>query len=205
MNIRHLPLQFGLSLVLGMVGVVSGTVPAQAQSGNFSDITGTIITTSDVVGGFGAGGGAETVIAFSTDEIEDAVNGAASSVNELLATNRLPVVDTGGTPTPIPAAVQQNLAVVLTSTGNVDAAVVQIETGLVNAGANPTLARNLAFSLRGLTSRGAVEPAQFQAVIEAYNALINASSFEFLEEPPEELRAIQSVLSILLNAALANR
>jgi hypothetical protein len=77
----------------------------------------------------------------------------------------------------------------------------QIEQGLVNGGANPLLARNLALSLDRLTANGQVEPARLVALVRAYNALINDSSAQFLSNPPEQLRAVQSVLSILLNAA----
>lgn len=205
MNIRHLPLYLGLSLALGIAGTFSGTQSAQAQSANLSDVTGNIITTSDIVGGFGSGGGNQVIFAFRTAEIRRAVNSEANTVNQLLAANNLPVVDIGGTPTPIPASVQQNLLILLTARGNVDANVTQLANGLTNAGASSTLARNLALSLRGLTSGGTVPPGQFRAVIEAYNALISASSYNFLNEPPEELRAIQAVLSILLNAAYASR
>ncbi len=202
MNIKYFSIQLGLGLTLGIFGIGSAILPAQAQSGNFSDITGTIITTSDVVGGFSPGGGTRTFLVFRTEEIESNVNNAALRVNQRLAANNLPVVATDQPPTAIPATVQQNLAAVLASTGNVNAGVARIASGLVNAGANPNLAENLASNLSGLTARGTVEAAQLQAVVEAYNALINGSSFEFLEEPPEELRAIQSVLSILLGAAL---
>lgn len=205
MNIRHLPLYLGLSLALGIAGTFCGTQSAQAQSANLSDVTGNIITTSDIVGGFAPGGGNQVSFSFRTAEIRRAVNSEANTVNQLLAANNLPVVDTGAIPTPIPAAVQQNLLILLTARGNVDANVTQITNGLTNAGASPTLARNLALSLRGLTSGGTVPPGQFRAVIEAYNALISSSSYDFLNQPPEELRAIQAALSILLNAAYASR
>jgi hypothetical protein len=97
--------------------------------------------------------------------------------------------------------VQQNLESVLTASGNVDAGVRQTASDLVNAGANPTLAENLASSLRGLTAGGEVDAAKFDAVVRNYNALINASEQGSLENPAESLRAIQSMLSILLNAA----
>lgn len=200
MNIRHLPLPFALGFVLGISSVVSNTPKAQAQSNNQSDITGTIITTSDIVGGFATGGGRRAITAFRTPQIRNAVNRAANSVNVQLASGNLPVVATV-TPTAIPGAVQQSLQCVLTRTGNVDVCARQVEIALVNAGTSPTVSRNLVSSLRGLTARGQVDPAKFRTVVAAYNALINTSSDEFLSTPPEELRAIQSVLAVLLNAA----
>ena len=201
MNIKHLPLQLGLGLVLAISGVVSRTPSAQAQSGNQSDVTGTIVTTSDVAGGFSPGGDRRVNIVFPTSQIQQAVNNAAGSVNQLLAAGNLPVVATG-TPTPIPATVQQTLASVLVGARDAGDSVTRLERALVNAGANPTLARNLANSLRGLYSDGSVKAEQFRSVVRAYNALIGSSSAEFLRTPPEELRAVQSILSILLNAAL---
>jgi len=197
---RHLTFRFGLGLAMGVAGILSMTAPSQAQP-VLSDVTGNIITTSDIAGGFAPSGGGELVIVYETSQIEDNVFDAADIVNERLAQRNLPGV--GNDTSPIAGAVQENLAFVLTGTGNVDAGVSQIQNALVNAGANPTLAQNLATSLAGLTAGGSVNAAQFAAVVEAYNALISASNFEFLREPPEELRAIRSVLAILLNAALA--
>lgn len=193
-------LQIGLGFALGMVGIGAVSAPAQAQVGVQSDITGAIITTSDIVGGFG-GGGVRQFLSFRSSRIQAAVNDAAVVINQRLAAGTLPVVARGNvTATAIPGSVQQSFLVVLTSTGNVNASATQITNALVSAGASSTLAQNLVANLVGLTG-GTVSPAQLTALVNAYNALINASGYDFLNEPPEELRAIQSILAILLNAA----
>jgi hypothetical protein len=205
MNVKHLPLHWGLGFALALSSLVSGTPQAQAQSGNFSDITGNIITTSDIAGGFSPGGDRKVILVFRTGEIRDSVYNAANAVNQLLAAGNLPVVATGA-PTAIPVTVQRNLRIVLTGTGDNSAGVTpQLESALVNAGSNPTIARNLASNLQNLTAGERVNAARFAAVVQAYNALINSSNAEFLRNPPEEFRAIQSVLSILLNAAYSRR
>lgn len=197
MNIKHLSLHLGLGVALAISGIVSRTPQAQAQSGTQSDISGVIVTTSDAAGGFSPGGG-QTTLAFRTDQIRNSVNIAAASVNRQLTARNLPIVANGPS-TAIPAAVQQNIECV--TTGSSGACVTQLERGLVNAGTNPVIARNLAASLERLTANGNVEPGRMVAVVRAYNALIGSSSAAFLSNPPEELRAIQSILSILLNAA----
>jgi hypothetical protein len=201
MNSKHLSLSLGLGLTLAIAGIVAKTSPARAQSGNFSDVTGTIVTTSDMVGGFSPGGDRRVNIVFPTSQIQQSVNSAASSVNQRLAAGNLPIVSTGA-PNPIPASVQQTLESIVTGRSDAGDSVTRLERALVNAGADPTLARNLANSLRGLNSNGTVEAEQFRSVVRAYNALINSSSAAFLSNPPEELRAVQSILAILLNAAL---
>jgi hypothetical protein len=201
MNIKHLPFSLGLGVTLAICGVVFRTSPAQAQSGNFSDITGAIITTSDITGGFSPGGDRRIDIVFPTSQIQQAVNNAASSVNQRLAAGNLPIIATGA-PTPIPTTVQQTLANIVTGQRGVDESITRLERALVNAGADPTLARNLATSLQGLNSNGTVDAEQFRVAVRAYNALISSSSSAFLSNPPEELRAVQSILAILLNAAL---
>ncbi|HEY9637608.1 MAG TPA: hypothetical protein V6D14_29710 [Coleofasciculaceae cyanobacterium] len=201
MKIKHLPSYLGLGFALAISGVVSRTSPAQAQSGNFSDVTGAIVTTSDIVGGFSPGGDRRVDIVFQNSQIQQAVNSAATSVNQQLATGNLPIAATGPS-TPIPTIVQKNCECVVTGGSNAAECATQLERALVSAGANPTLARNLANSLRGLNSDATVNAEQFRAVVRAYNALIGSSSADFLRNPPQELRAIQSVLSILLNAAL---
>jgi len=203
MNIKPLLFHVGLGFALAIAGVVARTSPAQAQRGNLSDITGNIITTSDIAGGFSPSGDRLVNLSFRTNEIRDAVNTAATSVNQQLASRLLPIV-ANGLPTAIPESVQQNVECAFTSNINVGDCTAEIERGLVNAGVNLAIAQNLATSLQGLTAKDRVEPGRLVAVVRAYNALINSSSAEFLSNPPEELRAIQSVLSILLKAAYAN-
>lgn len=192
--------KLGWGLAIAFSGLIAVGHKAQAQSGNFSDVTGSIITTSDIAGGFSPGGARVVKLAFRTNAIASAVNNAALAVNQQLAARNLPIASNGA-PTAIPTAVQQAVECASTGSGDAAACVGQIERGLVNGGANPVLARNLALSLERLTVRGEVEPGRLVALVRAYNALINNSNAQFLSSPPEELRAVQSVLSILLNAA----
>ncbi|HEY9724869.1 MAG TPA: hypothetical protein V6D50_00335 [Chroococcales cyanobacterium] len=202
MNIRHLSLQIGLGIVLTIGSVISGN-PVQAQIGNQSDTTGAIVTTSDITGGaFAPSGGGRRTIVFRTNQIKNSVYSAAGTLNQQLAARVLPIVATGPQAA-IPATVQQNLECVLTGGANTGNCIDQMVSALVNAGADPTLARNLVSSLRGLTDSGRVDAAQFDAVVRAYNAFINSSNAAILSNPPGELRGIQSILSILLNAAYA--
>ncbi|MFB8789876.1 MAG: hypothetical protein U7123_13735 [Potamolinea sp.] len=202
MNIKNLPLHLGLGFALAISGIVSGTPQAQAQTGNQSDITGTIVTTSDMVGGFSPGGDRRLNQAFRTTAIQNAVNTAAASANQLLAQKNLPIVAIGPR-TAISEIAQQNLECACTRSGNFRNCVTEIERDLVNSGANPTLARNLALSFEGLTAGGKVEAGRLVVAVRAYNALVSNSSAEFLSNPPESFRAMQSVLGILLNSALA--
>lgn len=198
-------LLFGLGFALAISSVLSRTPQAQAQSSTQSDITGVIVTTSDAAGSFRAGD-RQNVLAFKTSEIRKAVYTAASSVNQQLAARNLPVpVVANAAPTAIPSTVQQNIECVSTGIGDVNACSRQFESGLINAGGDPAIVRNLVSSLQGLTAGGQVDAGRLTVVVRAYNALINASSTEYLSNPPEELRAIQSILSILLNAAYARR
>lgn len=232
MKIRR---QLPLGLALGSSLLLSGTLPAGAQTGNQSDVTGAIITTGDIAGGafapqvgnqsdvtgaitttgdiagdafaprFGGGGGA--VARFTNPDIARAVNQAAVSLNAQVAQGTLTVAATSAPTTSISAAVQQILQSLLTGTDDDDASSSQIERALANAPGAPdrTLVRNLVSSLQGLTAGGTVSPTGLAAAIEAYNALIDASGGEFLANPQPELLAIQSALSTLVNAALAAR
>lgn len=202
MNIKNLPLNLGLGLAVAISGIISGIPQAQAQTGNQSDVTGTIVTTSDMVGGFSPGGDRRLNQAFATPAIQNAVNTAAASANQLLVQGNLPIVAIGPR-TAISDVAQKNLECACTRSGNSKSCVSEIERDLVNAGANPTLARNLALSFEGLTAGSKVEAPRLVAAVRAYNALVSNSSAEFLSNPPESFRAMQSVLGILLNSALA--
>jgi hypothetical protein len=206
MNIKHLPLQLSLGFALAISGAVCQTPQAQAQSGNQSDITGVIITTSDVAGGFNfSGGDRRRLIAFASPGIQSSVNSAAISINQQLQQQSLAVVATDASQTAVSVTVQQTLLIILTNTTNVDARVTQFVNGLVNAGAEANVSRNLVLSMVGLTAKGKVEAAQCQRVIRSYNVFIENSTVELLTNNPDELRAIRSVLAQLLNAAYASR
>ncbi|NEQ20677.1 MAG: hypothetical protein F6K28_15850 [Microcoleus sp. SIO2G3] len=99
MNIKPFPLHVGIGFALALAGVVSHTPTAQAQTGNQSDTTGAIVTTSDIVSGaLVSAEGGELFIVYITRPIEEAVNGAASLLNQQLAAGNLPVLSTD-TPT----------------------------------------------------------------------------------------------------------
>ncbi len=65
------------------------------------------------------------------------------------------------------------------------------------------VAEELVRSLLGLLKDGKVDPRRLWAAINAYNAFIEASSPEFLENPPIELVMIRAILSDLVEAAIA--
>jgi hypothetical protein len=205
MNIKYLPAHLGLGLALAIAGVVAQTSPARAQTGNQSDTTGAIVTTSDIVGGFRFDDDPERRIAFRTSAAQTAANTAAVSLNQTLAARNLPVVATDPSQTPISATVQQNLEIILTNRGNVSAAQAQLVSELVSARGNQTLAQNLVSSLVGLTATGRVSAEQFLIVIRAYNAFIESSTIEVFSNNPNPLRGIRAILAILLNATLAIR
>lgn len=206
MNVKHLPLQLSLGLALAITGIMTQTPQVQAQSGNQSDITGPIVTTSDIVGGFNFEDDREERLAFASAAIQEAVNNAAVTINQRLLALTLPIVaNDPNTATPIPEPIQISLANVVTNSGNVDNSVILLVNDLVEGGADRALAQELVVNLKGLTSGGRVAPSKFQTVTRLYNTLIARSPREFFLKNPNALRAIRSVLAILLNSALASR
>jgi len=204
MNIRNLPFHLGLGFALAIAGIVSQVPLVSAQSGNQSNITGPIMSTSDIVGGFNFSGGGDRrrIIAFQTTAIQNSVNVAAVSINQQLVRGTLPLVSNDPSPqTPIPANIQQNLAAIVTNSGNVDASITLIVNELVSAGADRTLTQNMVYEFRGLTSGGKVRAAKLLAVIRAYNAFIDGCPAEVFTNNPNALRGKRAILAILLNAA----
>lgn len=209
---KKIPLCLGFAL--GSV-LLSGTLPAQAQSGNQSDISGASVTSSSITSGAftpqyssnGSGGsGSFTEIKFADPSAVANVNKAAGAVSSQLGLGKVPVIATNISPnTVISAAVQQLLESVLTKTGNVNANSKQIVNALTNTpgSTSTTLAQKLVSKLKGLTAGGKVSPTQLVAAVKAYNAVIDTTSNGVLSAPPQELLAIQSVLATLVNAASA--
>lgn len=208
-NIRHFPFHLGLSFTFGAVLMLCQTsLPAQAQTGNQSDVTGAIVTTSDIAGGTFAhstvGRSGRVVFTRSTDQA--IVNQSAAKVLNQL--NIITLTSPAGNP--IPSETQQNLLSVLTGSGPLQATA---SSGLTNALSSvqggPTVdeAQQLVSNLHGLLTGGLkqrevryakVNPTRLVAAVKAYNHLIDTSSAEFLNNPPPQLLAIQSLLLQLI-------
>ena len=191
-----------VSLVAAVLLTNSLVSPVMAQTGNQSDITGPILSTSDFAGqtislpitttvtGLGFQGGEPAQIS---------VNQTAASVNTQLANNGL----TSPTGTPISPTVQQPILSILTADAQAGNNITAVTAALTTVPGAPPLSviQNLLDSLNGLTSGGAVNPANLLAAVQTYNEMILASNEAFLASPPAELRAIQASLAALVEAA----
>lgn len=218
MKIERQLLSLGLGFALGTSLLLSRTLPAGAQ--NQSDVTGPIITTTTtgpIITTDGTGTNITTNnrnrIAFSNFGIVRAVNTASLTLTAQLNNGSLAVpVSLNRNATAIPPEVQRILLAILRgqSLDNASGSVLvnRFARALSSAPGGPSeqLARNLATSLSGIFApNNTVNPTRFVAAVKAYNAAIAASSGEFLNNPPPELLATQSVLSTLVNSALAAR
>lgn len=191
-----------VSLVAAVLLTNSLVSPVMAQTGNQSDITGPILSTSDLAGqtislpitttvtGLGFQGGEPAQIS---------VNQTAASVNTQLANNGL----TSPTGTPISPTVQQPILSILTADAQAGNNITAVTAALTTVPGAPPLSviQNLLDGLNGLTSGGAVNPANLLAAVQTYNEMILASNEAFLASPPAELRAIQASLAALVEAA----
>ncbi len=231
MHNKHFLLFLGLGFGASVLMFVTAN---QAIAGNFSDVSGTILTTSDLVGGAFAPGGNTSKITFKSSQIQAAVNQTAQAVNSGLASQNLPVITPGVSATSISPAAQNALAQLINqpnvnnrnpaslnnaggtsspvnqpnvNTVDVNAAASQIETSLINGGAasNPVAVRNLVSSLRGLTTGNQVNPTKLQSAVVAYNDLTKSASDNYITNPPQELLAIDSILSYLVKASLTGQ
>jgi len=187
-----------VSLVAAVLLTNSLVSPLMAQTGNQSDITGPILSTSDFAGqtipitttvtGLGFQGGEPAQIS---------VNQTAASVNTQLADNNL----TSPTGIPIPAAIQELLLSILTgdaqAANNINAVTAALSTV---PGAPLDLIQDLLDSLNGLTSDNTVSPVKLLAAVQAYNAMILASNEAFLSNIPAEIRATGVSLAALVES-----
>ena len=185
---------FQVSLVAAVLLTNSLVSPVMAQTGNQSDITGPVLSTSDFAGQT-IPTTTVTVTGFQGGEpAQISVNQAAASVNTQLADNNL----TSPTGTPIPAAVQQSILSILTGDAQAGNNINALAAPF--SGAPPDLIQDLLNRLEGLTLGNTVNPVNLLAAVQAYNAMILASNEAFLANPPAELRAIQVFLAALVGA-----
>lgn len=155
-NIGYFSFRLGLSFTFGAALMLFQTsLPAQAQTGNQSDVTGAIVTTSDITGGtftqpstqFSEGGSVQVV--FSRYSIQAVVNQAALEVLRQLNINSL----TSPVGNPIPSETQQTLLSVLTASSPIQGnANNRLTNSLSNVPSGPIVnqAQQLVNSLQGL-------------------------------------------------------
>ena len=190
-----------VSLVAAVLLTNALVSPVMAQTGNQSDATGAILSTSDFAGQT-IPTTTVTVTGFQGGEpAQISVNQAAASLNTLLADNNL----TSPTGTPIPAAVQQSILSILTGDAQAGNNINAVTAALYSAPGAPPLnvIQDLLASLEKLTRDDKVVPAKLLAAVLAYNAMILASNEEFLRNPPAELRAIQASLAKLVQPTIS--
>ncbi|TRU45072.1 MAG: hypothetical protein EWV49_19170 [Microcystis aeruginosa Ma_QC_Ch_20071001_S25] len=191
-----------VSLVAAVLLTNSLVSPVMAQTGNQSDITGPILSTSDFAGQTLPITTTVTVTGFQGGEpAQIAVNQAAASVNTQLADNNL----TSPTGTPIPPAFQESILSILTGDAQAGNNINAVTAALYTAPGAPPLnvIEDLLASLERLTKDEKVVPAKLLAAVQAYNVMILASNEEFLRNPPAELRAIQASLAKLVEATIS--
>ncbi|BAY31743.1 hypothetical protein NIES2107_36290 [Nostoc carneum NIES-2107] len=149
---------------------------------------------------------------FAKSSLQFALNQTALNIFNQLNTNSL----TSQTGQSIPSATQQTLLSVLIQSrgGQKNTATEQITKALSSVEGGPTLeqVQQLANSLQGLlegnrgkkvAADGGLNAIQLLIARNAYNNLINNSSAQFLNNPPPELTAIQSILLPLINSVSA--
>ena len=227
----------GLAGALALGVALVGTEQAEAQSVNaqgqapVTDVSGTIITSGDMVAGMLAGqpGTVQTFFCPEATGVRNAGHLLLAELNQGLvwAVTQAPgvrvasaggVAVTGGAEERqflLSAALQDDLVELLTAGDDRRPAARSIEAGLTPP-SNPSrgaqrAARDLVRDLEGLAEAtsamdvhdpGHKVPTHLTRTVARYNAFINASSEEFLRNPTEELLAVEAVLSRYIVAAM---
>lgn len=201
MHIKHLPAHLKLGTAFGTFLMILLTAsPAPAQTGNQSDATGPIPSTSDIAGGAFSTTGAGSQTVFSNSNAQIAVNQAGVSLASQLSANSLTTASGSAIPAPAQQSVLNLLTVSSTTqaSGSISSITNALATG-INAPPAAVVAE-LVSSLLGLLAEGKVTPQQLKNAITSYNELIRSSNAEFLSNPPAELIAIRVSLSRLIDA-----
>lgn len=188
--------------------LLAGAAPVAAQTGNQSDVTGTPITSGDIVGGsFVPGSRLVGGIGFQSTPAAAAYARAARSLEMQMKMQQLTLVRGSTGTVRIAPEVQQRLLAVLSGQDPGGVAGSRLVQALA-AGGNAAPAQRLVAALRGLTARArhAASPrsgaaGQLREAVSAYNDLVDAAGPALLEDPPAELLAIRAVLDQLVREA----
>ncbi|MDJ0706904.1 MAG: hypothetical protein QNJ46_26825 [Leptolyngbyaceae cyanobacterium MO_188.B28] len=177
---------FGLGAALI---VLFSALPVLAQSGgNLSDVTGAIVTTSDVAGGAFTpqpGGDTETRLVYADPAAQGQINRALSDV-----TSQLEAVLGAGS-----------------SLGD-DGPTAGQRQALIDAVSNPAKgvsaaqAERLAAVLEQIWQSQTVSPAQLLEAVAAYNNIVSTADDDYILNLPTLLQQIREVLAPIVRAAL---
>ncbi|MDF5732331.1 MAG: hypothetical protein PUP92_31105 [Rhizonema sp. PD38] len=211
--IKRFPFSLSLSVAFSTVMLCQASLPVQAQRGNQSDVTGAIVTTSDIKGPFfsptpqrGRGG----VVRFNSNGLRRVASEASIKVIDQLNLNSL----TSVSGRPIPSQTQQSLLRILLASRSTEVTPTsqQITKALSGVQGGPTVqqAEQLVDSLQGLLKNfrltttirlqaevryRRISATRLLVALNAYNNIIDRSSAQYLSNPPSELLAIRSVLT----------
>ncbi|MBD2336415.1 hypothetical protein H6G64_05345 [Calothrix sp. FACHB-156] len=204
--------------VTGVI-VTTGDISGGGFNQNPSTTNGGVVTTTDNISGnittpaVGRDLNIQKAV-FVKPSLQIALNQTALNIFNQLNTNSL----TSQTGQSIPSATQKALLSVLVASrgGQKNTANEQITKALSSFEGGPTLeqVQQLANSLQGLlegnrgkkvAADGGVNAIQLLIARNAYNNLINNSSAQFLNNPPPELTAIQSILLPLIKSVSAGQ
>ncbi|MDF5718637.1 MAG: hypothetical protein PUP93_33420, partial [Rhizonema sp. NSF051] len=119
--IKRFPFSLSLSVAFSTVMLCQASLPVQAQRGNQSDVTGTIVTTSDIKGPFfnpTLQRGGQVEFKFNSYGLRRVVSEASVKVIDELNSNTLP----SGSSRPIPSETQQSLLRILTASRSTEVA-----------------------------------------------------------------------------------
>ncbi len=182
------------------------TAPSQAQNGNQSNGTSTIVTTSDAVGGAFAQIRPYGIEAdFASPLVQARINEVAQGLNRQLASGSLLIVPIasveGGIVTAV--AAQRNLLCLSTEATSPasETCLDDVRRSLDPGGSEPAATQTLLESLRGLTAHGEVDAERFAASLEAYDHFVRNASSDFFDQPSDEFAVIHLILSSLAEAA----
>ncbi|MDF5725093.1 MAG: hypothetical protein PUP91_32510 [Rhizonema sp. PD37] len=209
--IKRFPFSLSLSVAFSTIMLCQASLPVQAQRGNQSDVTGAIVTTSDIKGPFFSptSQGRGSLVEFNNFGLRRVVSEASVKVIDELNLNTLP----SGSSRPIPSETQQSLLRFLTASRSTEVTPTnqQITRALTGVQGGPTIqqAEQLTNNLRGLLGNfrlttirqqgevryRRVNTTRLLAALNAYNNIIDRSSAQYLSNAPPELLAIRSILS----------
>ncbi|NEQ33220.1 MAG: hypothetical protein F6K04_19845 [Leptolyngbya sp. SIO4C5] len=197
MKVFSRPLGFSVLASCLIIGL--GSAPAEAQTGNASDVTGNIITTSDIAGGafqpLPSTPVRGTPVAAAIDAALD------ESIARLAAGTLAPPANglaSGVTATDYRSA-QTSLYSQLVSPGGNAAA---LQNSLIAQGAPAGPTQQLMTRLVSFLS-GSPAAASLGATVQAYNAVVGAAGADFLTNIPAEFQVIQALLAEANDAALS--
>jgi hypothetical protein len=186
-------------LLSALVTVLLCITPALAQSNSDTGGGGSDVSGSDVAGALSKSAATQHA-RFASSATQQRVNQVAASLHERLSSGTL-ISSTEIFDVQANSSTAASVAEMLGTSEETPASVALFVADLRAHGISSHASSKLAEAAAGLLADDTIDAPTFMTAVDAYNAVVNDASADFLQAPPASFIVVRDVLTELINAS----